>query len=111
MTKPISSDNFSTPLAKKQRDFDATRSAQGPGGGSDPSAAAPRDRPELDRAHQRLAHETGVARPVAIDSAQQARTQLERLKNQLHSDPRSALQAHEGIDHGVFEAAMARPSV
>jgi hypothetical protein len=111
VTNSISSDNFSTPRPAKQRNFDAPESGQAAATGSDPSAATPQDAADLQRAQQRLAHESGEVRTVAIGSLQQAREQVEQLRSRLHRDPQSALQAHQRIDDSVFEAAMARPTI
>ncbi len=111
MTKPISSDNFSTPPVAKERKIDAQNREHQPSSDSAAqSAARADDRPDVHRAQQLLSQETEQTREPAITSSEQARERVAQLKAQIAADPQTANRAHGNIDNAFFEAATARPA-
>ena len=109
MANPISNDIFpASPVLEQQKsDAEAGRS---PDSAFDKNTSPPGDNPDLDRAHQRLAQESGDVRQPVIVSASEAKQKATLLKDLMSGSPVAAVKAHGNMEINAFEAAMARPA-
>jgi len=111
VTNPISGDNFPAQHALKEPQNDASAADRRPALRATGQHATPTtDLADVSRAHKRLSQEAEGARAPAIDSLDQARRQVARLRAQIAAEPRAAALAHGQADAELFEAAMARPT-
>ncbi|WP_078118831.1 hypothetical protein [Thiosocius teredinicola] len=109
MTNRITSDNFSTHQAIKQRNFDAKSD------GSTSTAPTSSHQPsehsaKVDRAQERLAQEVTSPHDANIGSFADAQKHVAKIEAQFAADPSAGLKALGRVNGNLVEAAISRPT-
>ncbi len=109
MTNRITSDNFSTHQALKQRNFD-TKSDGPTSSATASSHQPPPDSAKVDRAQERLAQEVTSPHDANIGSFADAQTYVAKIGAQFAADPSAGLKALGRVNGNLVEAAISRPT-